>query len=126
VAHPELLCGVAHVDRAPLEREAGIASDHSQTSQLRQRRKNVVDQAVAKIFLLRIAAHVLERQHRDRGLVGQREARGFWRRGGFRRSSDPDLQRVSPHRLGDVLEMRRAEIGHREIQPRFDLPIGLF
>ena len=34
---------------------------------------NVVHDAVSEIFLVRIAAQVLKRQHCDRGLLGQRE-----------------------------------------------------
>ena len=37
----------------------------------------------------------------------------------------PDLQRIDPDRLGDVLELRRAEIADREIEPRFHLTIGV-
>jgi hypothetical protein len=36
-----------------------------------------------------------------------------------------DLQRIGPHRLGDVLERRRPEIGDRQIEPSLDLPVGL-
>ena len=36
-----------------------------------------------------------------------------------------DLQRVGPHRLGDVLERHRAEIADLEIEPPLDLPIGV-
>jgi hypothetical protein len=35
--------------------------------------EGLFDGNVSKILLLRIAAHVLERQHRDRGLVGKNE-----------------------------------------------------
>ncbi len=37
-----------------------------------------------------------------------------------------DLQRINPDRLGDVLELGRAEIRDRPIEPAFHLPIGLF
>ena len=35
------------------------------------------------------------------------------------------MQRIGPDRLGDVLELRRAEIGDREIEPPLDLPVGV-
>ena len=35
------------------------------------------------------------------------------------------MQRINPDRLGDVLELRRAEIGNGEIEPALDLPIGV-
>ena len=36
-----------------------------------------------------------------------------------------DFERIDPDRLGDVLELGRAEIGDREIEPPLDLPIGV-
>ena len=36
------------------------------------------------------------------------------------------LKRISPDRLSDVLELGRAEIGNRKIEPGFHLPIGVF
>ena len=36
-----------------------------------------------------------------------------------------DFQRIDADRLGDVLELRRAEIGDREIEPPFHLAIGV-
>ena len=36
-----------------------------------------------------------------------------------------DFQRIDPDRLGDVLELRRAEIGDREIEPPLHLPVGV-
>ena len=36
-----------------------------------------------------------------------------------------DLQRVDPDWLSDVLELDEAEIAGREIEPPFDLPIGI-
>ena len=35
------------------------------------------------------------------------------------------MQRIDPDRFGDVLELRGAQIGDSEIEPRLDLPIGL-
>jgi len=37
-----------------------------------------------------------------------------------------DFERIDPDWLGDVLELSRAEIADREIEPPLDLPIGLF
>jgi hypothetical protein len=45
----------------------------------RQRSDDILHHPVGKILLLGIAAHVLERQHRDRRLVGQWQCRTFWR-----------------------------------------------
>ena len=35
------------------------------------------------------------------------------------------MQRISADRLGDVLELGRAEVGHREIEPPLHLTIGV-
>ena len=45
---------------------------------------------------------------------------------GFAGAGLPTSQRIDPYRLGDVLEFGRAEIAHREIEPRLHLPIGVF
>ena len=75
VAHAKLASDLPDVDRPALVGERGIARDHEQRLEARQRGRDVLHQAVGKILLLGIAAHVLERQHRDRGLVGKRERR---------------------------------------------------
>ena len=36
------------------------------------------------------------------------------------------FQRIDPDRLGDVFELLRAEVGDREIEPAFDLAVGVF
>jgi hypothetical protein len=36
-----------------------------------------------------------------------------------------DLKGVDPDRLSDILELGEAEIAGREIEPPFDLPIGV-
>ena len=40
-------------------------------------------------------------------------------------SAAADPQRINPDRLGDVLELRAAEIADREVEPRLDLAIGI-
>ena len=35
-------------------------------------------------------------------------------------------QEVGAHRLGDVLEVLRPEVGHLKLEPRLDLPVGVF
>ena len=35
------------------------------------------------------------------------------------------MQRIGPDRLRDVLELRRAEVGDRQVEPTLDLPVGL-
>ena len=50
---------------------------------------------------------------------------GFGSRRGLRHRRHADLQRIGADRLGDVLELRRAEIGDGEIEPPLHLPIGV-
>ena len=76
IAHAEFAPDLPDIDGLALVGEARIAGDHEQPFDPRQAGDDVLDHAVGEIFLLRIAAHVLERQHRDRGLVGQGEALG--------------------------------------------------
>ena len=46
-------------------------------------------------------------------------------RRGLRLGGLADIKRIDPDRLGDVLELGRAEIGDGEIEPPLDLPIGV-
>ena len=57
------------------------------------------------------------------GVGAGRHGRHGFRR--FRLRGDADLQRIDVDRLGDVLELGRAEIRHRQVEPPFHLPIGL-
>src|SRR5271166_2030922 len=77
------------------------------------------------MLLFRVGADIGEWQDDDR------EARrgGFFARWGRRElglGRDADLKRIDPDRLGDVLELRRAEIVDGEIEPPLYLPVGLF
>ena len=55
--------------------EGRVARDDEEPAQLRQRGDDVLADAVGEIILLRLAAHVGEGQHGDRGPVGQRQCR---------------------------------------------------
>jgi hypothetical protein len=76
------------------------------------------------MLLLRLAADISERQDDHRKA---RQGRFFGRSGrcGLRVGGDADLQRINPNRLGDVLELRWAEINDRAIEPTLHLPVGL-
>ena len=79
---------------------------------------------VDEMLLFRVAADIGERQDDDR------EARrggffGRWGRRGLRLGGLADVKRIDPDRLGDVLELGRAEIADREIEPTLDLTIGV-
>lgn len=66
VAHAEFGSGPFHAVGLALVGEARIAGDDEQPAHARQRRGDLVDHAVGKIVLRRVAAEVLEGQHRDR------------------------------------------------------------
>ncbi len=84
IAHAELTPDLSHIDGSALVGEARIARDHEQPFDPRQAGDDVLDHAVGEILLLRIAAHVLERQDRDRRPVGRCEVRqGLFGRSGF-------------------------------------------
>src|SRR5271167_2834741 len=51
--------------------ETRVPRDDEQPAHARERRYDVLHHAVSEILLLRIATHVLKRQHGDRWLVGQ-------------------------------------------------------
>jgi hypothetical protein len=70
IAHAELLPDLADIDRFALVGEARIARDDEQPPDPREAGDEVLDHAVDKIVLGRIVAHILERQHSDRRLVG--------------------------------------------------------
>src|SRR5262249_46745234 len=73
VPRPQLTPDLLHINRAALVGEARIASDHEQRPEARKRRDDLLDYPVCKILLFGVTTHVLERQYRNRRLVGQRE-----------------------------------------------------
>src|SRR5437016_4263535 len=123
IAHPKLAPDLLHVDGAPLVCEARVAGDDEQRLETRQRRDDVLDHSVGKIFLLWIAAHVDKRQNSNRGLIGERKGgvintqagRHSWH--GATVWDAPD-----PHRFGDILQGLRTQILKRYIYLAPNLP----
>ena len=76
VAHAEFAPDLLHVHGPALVGEAGTARDDEEGPHARQRGDDVVDHPVGEVLLLRVATEVLERQHRQRRLVGQGQSRG--------------------------------------------------
>jgi hypothetical protein len=74
------------------------------------------------MLLFRVAADIGERQNNDRETRRARLFRRCDRRGSGMRGL-ADIKRIDADRLGDVLELFWAEIGHREIKPAFELAI---
>src|SRR5262249_45712223 len=107
VPHTQLAAHLFDVDRLALVGEAGIAGDDEQRLEARQSGDDVLDHPVREILLLGITAHVLERQHGNGWLVGQRQR--CWsgrrlRRHGVR-SPVPDLNWP-----GDILKRLRSAL----------------
>src|SRR5215472_17418136 len=69
IANSQFAPDLFHIDRMALVGEARIAGDDKEPRDPGQRGDDLLDHSVDKIFLLRVTAHVLERQHRDRWLV---------------------------------------------------------
>ena len=74
VLHAEPRRHLVDVDVLSLVGEGGVARDDEQRRDLREIGDDVLGDAVAEIVLLRVAAHVDEGQHRDRGLVRRSRA----------------------------------------------------
>ena len=73
VSHAEFASDLPDVGRLALVGKTRIAGDHEQRLEARQAGDDVFDHAVDEVLLLGVAAHVLERQHGDGWLVGQRQ-----------------------------------------------------
>jgi hypothetical protein len=78
-----------------------------------------------RIFLFGIAAHIRERQHRDRRLVGQRQCRSgrrdrgllsCCRRAGRLRARRPRSNAIGADRAGNVLERLLADVLEGEVE----------
>jgi len=76
VANSEVPGDMLHVHGPALVSKTRVPGYDEEPFHLREGRDDVLHHAVGKIFLLWIAAHVLERQHRDRGFVRKREELG--------------------------------------------------
>ena len=69
VADAEFTPDLFHIDRTPLEGKGRIPGDHKKRGVAGQRRDDVLSDPIGEELLLGVAAHVLEWQDRDRGLV---------------------------------------------------------
>ena len=92
----------------------------------RARFDDFFDHSVCKVFLLGIAAHVLERQHRDGRFVGERQSlraldRRLCRR--CRRTARIHPQPPRSHRFNNILQVLRTHILKGEIDLPADLPL---
>jgi hypothetical protein len=71
VANTEFPPDAPDIDGCAFVSERGITRDYEQPTAARQRCDDVLGHTVGEVFLFRVSAHVGERKHCDRGLVGQ-------------------------------------------------------
>ena len=125
IAHVEVAPDLLHVGGLPFVGEGGVAGDDERARDAREVGGEALGDAVGEIFLFGIAADIGERQHDEGEARRRRIFRALGVGAGFACSGCADVKRIDPDRLGDVLELGRAEIGDREIEPPLDLPIGV-
>ena len=109
VADAEFARHRLHIDCPALVLEARIARDNEKSRKTRDRGRNLLDDGVDEIVLLGIAGHVLERQHCQRGLIGQ------WKRR-FGLGVLGDQNAVDADRPRDVLDLLLAGILEGEVE----------
>jgi len=126
VADVQLAPDRLHVDRLAFVGERRIARDHDGPSDPRDVGRQALRDPVDEMLLLRVASDIGERQHHDREAGRTRVARRGGGRRGHRLSGLADLKRIDSDRLGNVLQLREAEIGDGNVEPRLHLPVGVF
>ena len=65
IAHAKLAADLLHIDSTAFVSERAVACDDKVPSKLRQRGDDLFDHAVSEVVLLRVAAQIGERKHRD-------------------------------------------------------------
>src|SRR5215510_1381118 len=70
VAHAQFASNLLDVDGPSLVRKARIASDDEQAGETGQSGDDLLHNAVSKVLLLDVSAHILERQDSDGRFVG--------------------------------------------------------
>ena len=71
IANAKLARHLPDVDGAALVDKGRVARDDEQPPDARQASNQVLGYAVSEVVLIRIAAHVVKRQHRNGGTIGQ-------------------------------------------------------
>ena len=132
VTHAELARDLFHVDRAVLVDEGRVAGDHEQPVDAGEPGDQILGQAVGEMLLIRVAAQIVERQHRNGRLVRQRKhgRRRGRRLADWRRFSDeavtaavqrldiPRPPRMVAERLAQFLDARHQRgIAHGDLGP---------
>jgi hypothetical protein len=73
ISDPQIPSHLLDIDSSALERETGVPSDDEKLVVSGKGGNDFFHHSICKVFLFRIAAHVLERQHGDGRFVGERE-----------------------------------------------------
>ena len=122
VLHAELRRHLLDADRAVLVHEGRVARDDEQVAKARERGDDVLGQAIGEELLLGIAAHVGERQDRNRRLVRDRahrclRARGLGRprQGSCTVLVETDAEHANRPR--QILDALLAQILERDAEP---------
>ena len=125
IAHVQFAPDLLEVDRFASIGERRVPADDEGTPDPREVGRQALRHPVDEIILLRVAPEVGERQNDHRQPRRSEFVRGRGDGRGPRLRRLADFERIDPDRLGDVLELGRAEIGDSEIEPPLDLPIGV-
>src|SRR6516162_3303935 len=75
VAHTEFAAYLLYIDAAALIGKCGRSSDHEKPMKSAERRSDFLYHSICKVLLVRIAAHILERQDSDGRLVREWRSR---------------------------------------------------
>ena len=114
VADSELAPDLLNVDGLAPVAETRIAGDDEEPADAAERGDDLLDHAVGEIFLLRVAAHIGEGQHRGRRLVGKRQCCRSRRQGAL---GGEVTNPIDAQWAGDVLDLLPAQILEEEGQP---------
>ena len=122
IAHPKLAADPAHIDRLCLVGVARVARDDENAVVLREAGNDVLGDFVREVFLVGVVAHVLERQHGDGWLVGQRQC---WcgRLGG---ALPVEFSPIDANRTRDVLQAVLTGIDEIDRHLALHLPPRVF
>ncbi len=71
ISHAEFFRDLPNLHGLPFVRKCRVASDDEETGDFGEIGDQVVGHAVGEIFLFRVAVQILERKHRNGGLIGQ-------------------------------------------------------
>ncbi len=110
ISHTQLAPDLFHVNGTPLVGKTRIAGDDEQPAHARQRRYDLLHDAVGEILLLLVAAQILEGKHGDRRFGGQRQFDGNGRGraiGIARRRSGGGRHGSTPALPNGLVELRR-------------------